>query len=250
MGRSVTTRVLGVTDPLGWELTAGAGAQFGLLAALSAAGWLHAAGWLAGVAYAVVGGGTLTAALHRSGARALGAANRVTLLRAVLVGGVTALAADTLALGSPVRVLVGITVVALVLDAVDGRVARRTGTVTALGARFDMEVDAFLILVLSALAADRIGSGGGWVLAIGAMRYAFVVAGWALAWLRSPLPVSTARKAVAALQGIALAVSASGVLPGALAAAPAAIALALLTWSFGRDVVWLWRRRTPTPAGR
>ena len=39
--------------------------------------------------------------------------------------------------------------VALALDGVDGQVARRTRTVSALGARFDMEVDAFLVLVLS-----------------------------------------------------------------------------------------------------
>ena len=48
------------------------------------------------------------------------------------------------------------------LDAVDGQVARRTGTVSALGARFDMEVDAFLILVLSVyVAPDRrlVGAG-------------------------------------------------------------------------------------------
>ena len=36
--------------------------------------------------------------------------------------------------------------------AVDGRVARCTGTVSRLGARFDMEVDAVLILVLAVLA--------------------------------------------------------------------------------------------------
>ncbi|MFD8079956.1 CDP-alcohol phosphatidyltransferase family protein [Streptomyces sp. NPDC059718] len=36
---------------------------------------------------------------------------------------------------------------ALLVDAVDGRVARRTGTTSPLGARFDMETDAFLIRV-------------------------------------------------------------------------------------------------------
>ena len=71
---------------------------------------------------------------------------------------------------------------ALALDAVDGWVARRTGTVSALGARFDMEVDAFLILVLSGYVAPTLG---GWVLAIGLMRYAFVAAGWVLPWLRA-----------------------------------------------------------------
>jgi phosphatidylglycerophosphate synthase len=128
--------------------------------------------------------------------------------------------------------------VALVLDAVDGQVARRTGTVTALGARFDMEVDAFLILVLSVFVATTVGW---WVLAIGAMRYAFVVVGWLVPWLRAPLPTSMARKAVAAIQGVALVVASSGVLPGLYTTAVVVVALASLAWSFGRDVWWLWR---------
>ena len=49
---------------------------------------------------------------------------------------------------------------ALLLDAVDGGVARRTGTVSGFGARFDMEVDAFLILVLSGYVAGRLGGLG------------------------------------------------------------------------------------------
>ena len=69
----------------------------------------------------------------------------------------------------------------LVLDAVDGYVARRTATVSAFGARFDMETDAFLILVLSACVA---GQWGWWVLVLGLARYLFVAAGWALPWLR------------------------------------------------------------------
>ena len=58
--------------------------------------------------------------------------------------------------------------VALVLDAVDGNVARRTATASAFGARFDMEVDAFIILTLSVFVAPAYGA---WVLTIGAMRY-------------------------------------------------------------------------------
>ena len=55
--------------------------------------------------------------------------------------------------------------VALLLDWVDGQVARRTHTESAFGARFDMEVDAFLILVLSVYVASTTGW---WVLIIGA----------------------------------------------------------------------------------
>lgn len=92
---------------------------------------------------------------------------------------------------TPLAVLVPMTAVALALDAVDGWVARRTGTASALGARFDMEVDAFLILVLSVQVTPAVGP---WVLAIGGLRYAFVVAGWLLPWMRGPCrPASGAR---------------------------------------------------------
>ena len=54
--------------------------------------------------------------------------------------------------------VVALATVGLVLDAVDGWIARRTRTVTALGARFDGEVDAFLILALSVLVARSLGA--------------------------------------------------------------------------------------------
>ena len=38
------------------------------------------------------------------------------------------------------------------LDGVDGWLARRSGIASAFGARFDMEIDALLILVLAVLA--------------------------------------------------------------------------------------------------
>jgi len=118
---------------------------------------------------------------------------------------------------------------------------RRTGTASALGAQFDGEVDAFLILVLS---VDVSRSAGAWVLAIGAARYAFLAAGWLLPWMRAELPPRFWRKVVAATQGIVLAFAAAAVLPRALTDVALVAALALLAESFGRDVVWLWRRRS------
>jgi phosphatidylglycerophosphate synthase len=173
--------------------------------------------------------------MRRAGAPRLGPADRVTLSRAVLVGGVLALATTSLSEPTPVSLLVALTAAALALDAVDGQVARRTGTVSALGARFDMEVDAFLLLVLSAFVAQLLGP---WVLMIGLMRYAFVVAGWILPRLRAQLPPRYWRKVVTAVQGIALTLAASGLVP-TLAGMLVAVALALLVESFGRDVAWL-----------
>jgi phosphatidylglycerophosphate synthase len=220
-------------------------AQFVLLAALAVTVGLSAAGWLTGLGYGLVVCAALTRGLARAGAGALGPADRVTLTRATLVGGVAALTVDAFDRQVPVGTLVALASVALVLDAVDGQVARGTGTVSALGARFDMEIDAFLILVLSVYVA---GSTGGWVLLLGAMRYAFVAAGWILPWMRGALPPRYWRKVVAATQGVVLVLAAADILPRSLMAAALAASLALLVESFGHDVGWLWHHRQARPA--
>lgn len=233
------------TRLFGPDITAGMGLQLLLLEALCRAVGLSTVGWLTGLVFAVATWAVLTVAVRRSWTLTFGPANRVTLARTILVGGVTAMVADSFGRHVPVAVLIAFASVALVLDGVDGKVARHTGTATPLGARFDMEVDAFLILVLCIHLAVPLGA---WVLAIGLMRYAFVAASWVLPWLRGALPHSMARKTVAALQGVVLVVAAAGILPRASAAAAVAVALGLLVWSFGRDVGWLWRVRDRTGA--
>jgi phosphatidylglycerophosphate synthase len=218
----------------------GLGAQVLLLAVADGTVGLGRAGWATGVACGVGTWAALARGMVTSGRRAFGPADWVTLIRATLVGVVAALVAVSFHRPVPAAALVAVAAVALVLDAVDGQVARRTGTASELGARFDMEVDAFLILVLSVYVARSVGW---WVLAIGAMRYAYVAAGWAWAWLRGTLPPRQWRKVVAATQGIVLVVAAAGVLPAGLTAAAVGAALALLVESFGRDVGWLWLRR-------
>lgn len=159
-------------------------------------------------------------------------ADLVTATRALLAVVVAAIGPS-----GPGLVLVGI---ALALDLVDGQVARRTGTVSPFGARFDMEVDAFLIAVLSGYVAPTVGW---WVLAIGAARYLLWLAERVWPWLHRPVPPRRWRKVVAAIQGVTLAVAASGLVPAVLAEAALVVALVLLAESFGRDVWWLSRTR-------
>jgi phosphatidylglycerophosphate synthase len=221
--------------------------QVVLVAALGRTVGLGLAGWLAGLGYGLVLCAVLNRGLDRSGLLSLGPADRVTLTRATLVGGVTALTVDSFVHQRPVVVLVALASVALVLDAVDGSVARHTATASGLGARFDMEVDAFLLLVLSVYAARTVD---GWVLAIGAMRYAYVAAGWVLPWLRGLLLPRYWRKVVSATQGVVLVVAAADALPRPLVTAALAVSLALLIESFGRDVGWLWSHRVVRSPGR
>ncbi|MCW2800040.1 MAG: CDP-alcohol phosphatidyltransferase, partial [Aeromicrobium sp.] len=233
--RTVQTRAM--TGPI-----IGLIGQLALLTLLAATVGLSAAGWTIGV----MCGLTTNVALARglAGADGLGPADRVTLLRATLVGGIAALTADWFSQPAPVATVVTLSAVALVLDGVDGRVARRTGTASTLGARFDLEVDAFLILVLSVYVAR---STGAWVLAIGVARYAFVASRWLLPWMHGTPPARYWCKVVAAIQGIALTVAAADVVPGPVIDAVLAVSLALLAESFGREVWWLWRHRPVEP---
>jgi phosphatidylglycerophosphate synthase len=223
------------------QLAAATAVQIALLAALWAQVGLGLLGWAAGTVYAVGLRVLLGGAARRAGTSALGPADVVTLARAALVGGVVALVADRLGTGDlPVTTLVVLSSVALLLDAVDGKVARYTRTVSALGARFDMEVDAFLVLVLSVHVAVVVSP---CALVIGGMRYAFVVASWLMPWLSGALPTRYSAKVVAALQGVVLVVAAALVLPRLVATALVLAALGSLLWSFAQSVAWLWRAR-------
>lgn len=228
------------TCPAGWvEALLGTAVAMLVVGIVAVAFHLHPLGWLAGAGCAAGGGAVLAVALRRTHA-ALGPAGRVTLARAALIAAVTGLVAA----GFPGEVhtapLVSLAAVALALDAVDGYVARRTRTASLFGARFDMETDAFLVLVLSVHVSTVLGP---WVLAIGAMRYALGAAALAVPRLRTPLPPRYTRKVVAATQGVVLVTASAEILPVPAASAATALALAALLWSFGRDVRWLWRTR-------
>jgi phosphatidylglycerophosphate synthase len=166
-----------------------------------------------------------------------GAANRITTLRLVLVSLVAGLAAEP-APQAGAGVAVAASVMVTALDGVDGWLARERGMMSTFGARFDMEIDALLIMTLSVLAL-REGKAGAWVLASGLLRYLFVGAGWALAWMNAPLPPSRRRQTVCVVQVIALiVVIAPFVLPPA-STAIAAAALVILGGSFLVDTLWL-----------
>ena len=198
---------------------------------------------------AFVGGGVMLVALaglriHHPFAR-VGPANLVTGTRALLVALLAAVALEP-AGGALGWWLVGTATVAASLDLADGWLARRTQLASAFGARFDMEVDALLILVLSVL-VWRAGLTGAWVLASGLLRYAFVAAALALPWLTRALPPSRRRQTICVVQMAALIAALAPVVPPPAAVALAAASLALLTWSFWRDVAWLFATRDPEP---
>ncbi|MCU1414773.1 MAG: CDP-alcohol phosphatidyltransferase family protein [Microbacteriaceae bacterium] len=217
----------------------------GLLAIVNLVVPLTIWGWVTGLCYFAVSTTLLSRGLRHRRAMRFGPANVVTATRSALVGVVCALVVTSFP--APPVLATAIVVPTLLLDAVDGWVARRTASETPLGARFDMEVDAFLLFVLSVAVAPTVGW---WAIAIGLMRYAFVAAGWVLPWMRAQLPPRYWRKIVTAVCGISLVVALSRLAPLPVSIAVVAIGLVLLIESFGRDVLWLARHRIGTEPAR
>ncbi|MFO1144615.1 MAG: CDP-alcohol phosphatidyltransferase family protein [Amaricoccus sp.] len=171
-----------------------------------------------------------------------GLGNVITLLRAAGTAVLAGLALEPgVVAGSRGWWALGGVAVLLSLDGVDGWAARRKGHASAFGARFDMEVDALLLLALSALALG-LAKAGVWILAIGLMRYAFVLAGQVWPPLARPLLPSRRRDAVCVLQVATLGLLLAPPVTHPLSTALAAAALAALAASFATDVAWLLRR--------
>ena len=182
-----------------------------LLAALAGTIGLSGAGWVVGTACCVGLTALLVRALARHRADGLGPADRVTLARAVLACGVAALVASSFSRPTPVAALVTLAVVALALDAVDGRVARRTrhgvGVRRALRPGGGRVPDPRPQRVRRPV-GRRVGARDRRWRATRSSS-----AGWLLPWLRGSAPPRFWGKVVAAIQGVVLTVAAAGVLP-------------------------------------
>jgi phosphatidylglycerophosphate synthase len=177
----------------------------------------------------------------------LGVANQITLTRAAISCLIAARTIDPASLGAPERwELVALAGAALLLDGADGWAARRQGLASQFGARFDMEVDAFAILVL-AIAVVKAAAVPHWVLAIGAMRYLLLAARRVVPLLRRPLPpgpvADRRRKTIAVVQSVALLIALAPSTSASWAATTCAAALVLLAYSFAADVVILLSTR-------
>jgi phosphatidylglycerophosphate synthase len=228
-----------------WERTPGtlSGAA-SIAVVVGGCGWLlvQEAGWQAAqvgtalAGFAVLALAVAIAAAWHLGNRDFGLANQVTLLRTGLVCLVgSALLGDGATVSWSLAAVIGL---ALALDALDGWLARRFGLASPFGARFDLEIDALMILILAVLVWQT-GQAGPWVLAIGGMRYAFVALGMLWPAGRRPLPPSLRRKTVCAVISVLLLLCLLPATAPQLAGGLAALALLSQLASFAIDLVWL-----------
>jgi phosphatidylglycerophosphate synthase len=197
---------------------------------------------LISVAISVVLGGVVLWFARRRGGP-FGAANTVTFVRLILIAPLIALLAEPPS-AALAWLAIAIASLVLVLDGVDGWVARRLGAATEFGARFDMETDALLILVSSAL-CFHYDKAGAWILIAGLMRYAFVGLGRVWPWMSAPLPASRRRQIVCVVQIVTLLVCLAPPVARPWSFAAGGVGLGALGWSFAIDVRWLASRAGP-----
>jgi phosphatidylglycerophosphate synthase len=135
-----------------------------MLAAVAVAVLRGEIAWSTAVGATWLGARVVAARAWRTEDGRVAAANLLTLLRLAIV---------VLLPYAPRLALPGVVVLLLVLDGVDGKVARTRGEVSAFGAALDMETDALGVMVLSLLLWPEVGA---WVLVAGLWRYAFAAA--------------------------------------------------------------------------
>lgn len=169
----------------------------------------------------------------------LGACNVVTLTRMAIAAG---LLGTVVVPGAYPWAVFGLAAFGLSLDGIDGWLARRGQRASAFGARFDMEVDSALAMIL-ALHLWTSGVVGVGVLLIALPRYGFAAAGAIWPWLDQPLPDRFSRKVVCVIQIGALIALVPQVVPPQIATLVVVGVAAALVWSFGRDILWLRRNR-------
>jgi phosphatidylglycerophosphate synthase len=213
------TRSAGAEEAVRWLALAGAGTAY-----------VFGALWRFLPEHRVKDGGLLSR---------LGPGNLLTVARGTLVAWLFGLLGTRMSSEVLGWLPAGLYLAVVVLDHVDGRLARASRTATHLGERLDLEYDGFSAFTAYALAV-HFGRLPAVFLGIGLLRYAFQLGEWALPrFSRSPLslPVSRGRRAIASLQ--------SGFLVGLLwpivgppvATVAACLMGAALLGSFGRDAL-------------
>jgi len=215
----------------------GAGLVPGLVWAVTGTAWGLGLVWALGfyaLALSLAGWGFRSTYPHGR----VGLCNVVTIARLALISAlVGALASDTVALAP----MLFVAIAAFALDGVDGWLARRTHLASDFGARFDVEVDSSLALILACLAVQAGLSP--FVILLGLPRYLFGAAQWVFPALTGPLADRFSRKVVCVVQIAALIVMTIPWLDPALRHTIAVMAGASVIWSFAVDIRALSRTR-------
>ncbi len=172
-----------------------------------------------------------------------GAGNTVTLSRWLLAS-VVGLAPDRV----PTWVLGAVVLSVFALDGVDGWVAKRRGEESEFGAHFDMETDAFFVLLIGLELFLR-GRYGAWILVVGLLRYVYTLALALVPARRGDIPrFRFGRHAFTALM---LGLTLGMVLPDPFGTVATLLGCGLVSASFAHSFYWSYSApgtRAPSPS--
>jgi phosphatidylglycerophosphate synthase len=162
-----------------------------------------------------------------------GGANLLTALRLAAIVGLSVLPAGT----DPW--IFGLGLAILLTDGLDGWLARRYGWASEFGEFFDKETDTLFVVLLCSMATLH-GDVSPWIVAVGALRYPFVLTLFLAQPTVSKEPRSDASRYI--YVGFVLALLGTFVLDPMIARPLLWTAVMALLWSFGRSFAWALRR--------
>lgn len=166
-----------------------------------------------------------------------GIATAATLVRGLAIAAVAGFIAVPEPVGWAAWLPVGLYVIAVALDWVDGRLARQYGETTLLGAKLDLEFDGLCLLV-AGLLGTTYGVLPPWYLAVGLARPAFVAGRW-LHRRRGrsvgPIPPSSVRRPLTGLQMVVCSIALLPVVSSPVSTALATVAMVPFVGVFARD---------------
>ena len=138
------------------------------------------------------------------------------------------------------RIFILLALISLLLDGLDGFIARKYNQVTEFGELIDQEADNFLILIMTiSLYLNR--DVDFYIFLIPAYRYIFIFLMAKYAWLKRRLPESHIRKLACVLTIIFLIIAQESHLT-INSTFLVNLALFIITFSFSRDIIWLYRK--------
>lgn len=222
---SFSTRLRSTTRSERWSLAN----AVAVLLAVPTVLWLRHPGPLLFVGLAMLGAFVVAERAHWTPEGSFGAANVVTTLRIGLL-----ILLPPAASVHPAA-LIALSLLILVLDGLDGWLARRRTLASEFGAFFDKETDALFLLLLCGLAAFQ-GTLSAWILGAGLLRYGFVLLLFLL-----PTPQKTESRSTAAryVYGFMVGALLASFLPFPRLSHPlVAVATTMLLASFARS---LWQ---------
>ena len=140
------------------------------------------------------------------------------------------------------RLFIILAIISLLLDGLDGFIARKYNQVTKYGEVIDQEADNFLIFVMSiSLYLNK--EIGLYVFLIPAFRYIFIFFMTRYSWLNNTLPDSQLRKVVCVSIILIMIISQDSYFTNDVVIFLVLLSLFIITFSFSRDIIWLYRNK-------